>query len=65
MNVVGKPYEGELHVRFDVAGAGKGQQSVTYQSSTLLNPSRCRVRLCVGRGLEGRRQTALGARCFT
>lgn len=22
MNVVGKPYEGELHVRFDVAGDG-------------------------------------------
>lgn len=24
MNVVGKPYEGKLHVRFEVAGAGKG-----------------------------------------
>jgi hypothetical protein len=24
MNVVGKPYEGKLHVRFDAAGAGKG-----------------------------------------
>lgn len=24
MNVVGKPYEGEPHVRFEVAGAGDG-----------------------------------------
>jgi hypothetical protein len=24
MNVVGKPYEGKLHVRFEAAGAGDG-----------------------------------------
>lgn len=36
--VVGKPYEVEPHVRFDVAEAGKGyQEDRTYQTSTLLN----------------------------
>jgi len=36
MNVVGKPYEGKLHVRFDVAGDGKGFTKATYHSLTLL-----------------------------
>jgi hypothetical protein len=35
MNVVGKPYEGKLHVRFDAAGDGKGFAGATYHSLTL------------------------------
>jgi hypothetical protein len=34
-NVVGKPYEGKLHVRFDAAGDGKALVKATYHSLTL------------------------------
>lgn len=37
--VVGKPYEGELHVRFEVAGAGNGFERIPRQTSTLPSPS--------------------------
>jgi hypothetical protein len=37
--VVGKPYEGEPHVRFEVAGAGNGFVGIPRQTSTLPSPS--------------------------
>lgn len=36
--VVEEPYEGKLHVRFDVKEAGK-ESLITYQNSTLLTLS--------------------------
>jgi hypothetical protein len=43
--VVGKPYEGELHVRFEVAGAGNGFVEIPRQTSTLPEPSQSDISL--------------------
>lgn len=40
VNDVGKPYAGELHVRFEAAGAGNGAVTPPRQSPTLLSRTR-------------------------
>ena len=61
VKVVGKPYEGEPHVRFDVAGGGNQDLGARRHSSTLPGRRRFAARLS-GKGGSTYASTPLS--CF-